>query len=274
MSQLDIHGLAAELLAAHDQAKCVTPPGIRDGRFDLQAGYAVAAELVRLRRHAGHRPVGRKIGFTNKAVWSRLGLATPIWAYVYDSTVYYAAHNSATVSLVGMVAPRIEPEIVFKLRSPPPRGHRDPKVILQAVEWMALGFEVVDCHYPDWQFQAADAVADFGLHAALVIGEPGALEDQRTALLAEQLPGFRISLRRDGTIVAEGVGENVMGNPALALGYLADVIRQQPAAEALMAGEVVTTGTLTSALPVRAGETWTAEVTAIELPRLTVAFTK
>ena len=55
---------------------------------------------------------------------------------------------------------------------------------------------------------------------------------------------------------------------------LAGAVGDQPAAEPLSAGEVVTTGTLTSALTVGAGETWAAEVTAIELPRLTLALTK
>lgn len=273
MSPLDIRGLAAELLTSRERSQLLPPPTARDSRFDLQAAYAVAAELVRSRRERGHRPVGRKIGFTNKAIWARLGLATPIWAHIYESTVHHAPHNAAALPLAGMVAPRIEPEIVFKVRSVLPAGAKDPTAILQAVEWMALAFEIVDCHYPDWKFEAADAVADFGLHAALVIGEPRAVEGQGIAQVAAHLHDFRVRLQRDGKTVAEGAGENVLESPALALAYLADVVRSQPAAEPLSAGELVTTGTLTSALSVRAGETWTAEVTVIELPRLTVAFT-
>lgn len=273
MPSLDIHQLAIDLLGAQRQANFYTPPSKRDARFDLQAGYVVAAEMVRLRRQKGYKTVGRKIGFTNKTIWSRLGLDTPIWAHVYESTVHYAAHNLAKLSLAGTVAPRIEPEIVFKLSSPLPYGGTDPKGILEAVEWVALDFEIVDCHYPDWNFKPADAVADFGVHAALVIGEPRALERKKIPLLATQLREFRVSLLRNGETVAEGNGENVLGSPALSLGYLADVLRQQPEAEPLSAGEIVTTGTLTSALPVKPGETWSVEVTGIELPSVTVTLT-
>jgi len=273
MPSLDIQQLAIDLLGAQRQANFYTPPSKRDARFDLQAGYAVAAEIVRLRRQKGYKTVGRKIGFTNKSIWSRLGLDTPIWAHVYDSTVHYAVDNLARLSLLGMVAPRIEPEIVFKLSSPLPYGGTDAKGILEAVEWVALDFEIVDCHYPDWNFKPADAVADFGVHAALVIGEPRALKRTKIPLLATQLREFRVSLLRNGETVAEGKGENVLGSPVLSLGHLADVLRQQPEAEPLSAGEIVTTGTLTSALAVKPGETWSVKVTGIELPSLIVTLT-
>ncbi len=69
-----------------------------------------------------------------------------------------------------MTSPRIEPEIVFKLKRPFAGG--DAAAALEAVEWLALGFEVIDCVYADWKFQPADFLAAYGLHAGLVVGEP------------------------------------------------------------------------------------------------------
>ena len=93
------------------------PPSAREGGLDLDTAYGVEAELVQLRRAAGRKTVGRKVGFANKAMWRVLKLQTLVWAHMYDDTVKYADEGQATLSLRRMVSPRIEPEVVFKLKS-------------------------------------------------------------------------------------------------------------------------------------------------------------
>ena len=48
----------------------------------------------------------------------------------------------------------------------------DAQAALACVEWIAPGFEIVQSHFPDWKFAAADCTAAFGLHGALVVGAP------------------------------------------------------------------------------------------------------
>ncbi len=268
MTKSEITTLAEEFMAVRQHADILTPPSARAIGFDLTAGYAVGAELVRLRREQGWTPVGRKIGFTNLGLWESLGLNSPIWACTYDKTVQYAVHNSATLELSAMASPFIEPEIVFKLGGPLAAGS-SLEAILQAVEWYALGFEVVDCNYPDWTFGPADAVADFGLHAALIVGDTHPVQDLEK--LATQLPDMQVKLLKAGQLVAEGAGRNVLNSPALALGWLANTLQEQGAAP-LTAGEIITTGTLTKALPVHPGEEWATEVVGIDLPPLALRF--
>lgn len=274
MPGFDAGQVAEALLAARSRGVLVTPPSTLHPDFDLQAGYATGAELVRLRRAAGARTVGRKIGFTNRDTWAAFGVDTPIWAHVYDDTLTLWAGNSASVGIAGMALPRIEPEIVFKLKSAPPAGTWDPVALLAAAEWVALGFEIVDCHYPDWRFKPADTLADFGLHAALVVGEPRPVRPDQLEHLAAALSDARVSLLRDGQQVAEGRGRNALGNPALALAYLADRLSRQPWAEPLQPAEVITTGTLTPVLPIAPGEEWAFEAQGLGLPRLTLTITR
>jgi 2-oxo-3-hexenedioate decarboxylase len=68
------------------------------------------------------------------------------------------------------------------------------------------------------------------------------------------------------------VGSNALDHPALALAFLADILVTQPAFDALAAGEVITTGTLTAALPIKAGESWTSEISGLPIAPLTVTF--
>jgi 2-keto-4-pentenoate hydratase len=90
--------------------------------------------------------------------------------------------------------------------------------------------------------------------------------------LAATLASFEATLSRNGELVDSGVGANVLDNPALALGHLARVISEQPDAPDLAAGELVTTGTITNAHPVLAGERWHSDYGALGLEQLTVTF--
>jgi 2-keto-4-pentenoate hydratase len=169
---IDVHALALQLTSAYAERRTLSsPPSSRDG-LDLSTAYAVERDLVLMRRSEGHETVGVKVGFANKAMWRVLKLETLVWAHMYDDTVRYADANVAMLSLAHMISPKIEPEIVFKLKAPPGAGITEAAAALEAVEWLALGFEIIDCPYADWKFQPADFVAAYGLHAALIVGEP------------------------------------------------------------------------------------------------------
>ena len=189
---------------------------------------------------------------------------------MYDDTVTMAAGNSATLSLGSMCSPRLEPEIVFKLRAPIETGEPDPAAVLRSVEWLALGFEIVDSIFADWTFQPPDFVAAFSLHAALVVGDPYPLDAALIASLVDQLSSFRVRLLRNGLPAAEGSGRNCLRSPALCLGVLAAAIAERTPDEPLAAGELVSSGTLAEPQPIAPGETWTASVEGLPLDDLTL----
>ena len=56
------------------------------------------------------------------------------------------------------------------------------------------------------------------------------------------------------------------------LRHLVDILSRDQVNPPLAAGEIVTTGTLTRALPVSAGETWRTELTGVTLDGLCVRF--
>jgi 2-keto-4-pentenoate hydratase len=265
--------VARDLVSAYASCTLVPPPSSTFGSaFDMTAAYAVEAEVTRVRRHAGRTTVGRKVGFANKAMWRILKLETLVWAHMYDDTVQYAANNHATLSITDRCAPRIEPEVVFKLKRRLEPATGDAASILEAVEWLALGFEINDCVFPDWKFRPVDFVAAFGFHAALIVGEPQPLDASAISVLTDQLARFALRLSKNGNPIEEGSGKNALRSPALCLGELASAIARQPGAEPLEAGEMISTGTLTNPHPVAGGEAWHAEVEGIALPSLTLRF--
>jgi 2-keto-4-pentenoate hydratase len=263
--------IAQRLLEAYDKAATVDPISATVEDFDMPAAYAVLDHIAARREHAGWVRVGRKIGFTNATLWDLYGVDRPMWAHVWSETVVHAEGNVAELSLDRFVQPRIEPEVVFKLRTEPPSTD-DPTEVLRAVEWMAPGFEIVHCHFPEWRFTLADCTADFALHGALVVGTPVAVDGDNVDAAAEALPTFELALSRGTAVVDRGVGSNVLGGPAHALTHLIRVLDDGPESSRLTGGELVTTGTLTDAWPIAAGEQWTSDYGRLGLGGLTITF--
>jgi 2-oxo-3-hexenedioate decarboxylase len=226
-------------------------PTEADPGFGLDRAYAVAAEVAALRMARGECPVGRKIGFSNTRIWDEYGVRAPIWGWIWDSTLHPGARE---LPIAHLSEPRIEPELVLRLGRAPEPG-MDLAALETCVEAIAAGFELVQSVYPGWRFRAADTVAAFGLHGALVHGPfvPAA------AGWRGALGDFRVTLLRDGVEADRGDATNVLGaGPLAALRDLVALLAAQPGAPALAPGEIVSTGTLTRALPVARDETWTA----------------
>jgi 2-oxo-3-hexenedioate decarboxylase len=272
---MHIESIARELLEALDRGKTIATNVESKTGFGWEQGYQVGAALLKLRRARGEKPLGRKIGFTNRNIWAEYGATAPIWAHVYDRTVVVAERHRAAISLKGSARPRLEPEIAFMLKAPLPAGITDPVRILERIEWVAPSFEIVDCHFADWKFHSADSAADFALHWRLVVGAPQPILPHEMPALAMQLHDCRVTLKRNGEVRDRGVGANALGHPASALAHLAEVLSRQPQFGPLAAGEIVTTGTLTAALPVRPGETWSSDYEGLPgVTGLTLAFTE
>jgi 2-keto-4-pentenoate hydratase len=119
-----------------------------------------SARIYRRRRQRGETPVGRKIGFTNRTIWPQYGVWAPIWGYVYDSTVVNSDDGTARVAIGHLIQPRIEPEIQLHFARTPPVS-QDEAAILESIDWIAQGFEIVQCRFADWKFNAVDAVTAY-----------------------------------------------------------------------------------------------------------------
>ena len=259
---------AERVLEAFGSRKLISPLSVDNPSLDEDDAYAIALEVYRRRVERGEVAVGRKIGFTNRSVWHAYGISQPVWGYVYDSTAHYAHDGVAAVAVGGLLQPRIEPEIQLHFARTPPVT-RDEEAILRCVDWIAQGFEIAQAPYPDWQFAAADAIAAYAVHGALVVGTPVLVSDIEDC--AEKLRSFSIALLKDGSQRAEGSGSDVLGSPLLAFAHLTDVLSRQSRFPAVRAGEVISTGTLTEAVPVSSGETWSTTISGIELPGLSIS---
>jgi 2-keto-4-pentenoate hydratase len=261
--------MTPELLLRHLDQATPWPAGCG---LELGEAYERALSVRQLRIARGEQPRGYKVGFTNRTIWPRYGVFSPIWGTVWNTTLSFC-DGQGEVPLTGTCEPRIEPECVFGLKATPPaRPTLDD--LLACVEWIAPGFEIVQSHMPGWKFSAADTVADSGLHAKLLVGRKVAVQDlpRDGAAFDAQLAAARVVLSKGEQRIDEGTGANVLDGPLHALSHFVAALRDCPGAADLQPGDVVTTGTWTDAWPVHRGEQWRADFGA-PLASLAVRFT-
>lgn len=259
-----LQALADEVLAAAQAGRPIPLLSTRPEGLSLDQAYAVARYLHQGHLALGHRLVGRKLGLTYPAGWPT-GITAPLWAPLYAHTVQLLSSHEATLAIGAWVAPKLEPEVVFRLRHAP----RSPALgdVLDSIEAVAHGLEIVTSPFPDWTHSPADSIATGACHAALLVA-PWQPLDSLGADPVAALAGFSVPLCCDGQLRATGTPERVMGNPLQALAALVQVLAQQPYAPPLQAGEIITTGTLCAAEPFGAGQIWATQFEGLALRSL------
>jgi 2-oxo-3-hexenedioate decarboxylase len=268
MHEEEAEAIAREALETLESGRQIEPFSLRRPSFTAREAYRVTAALRRLREEDGAASIGRKIGFTNRGIWSEYGVYEPIWGDVYDTTASEIPADGV-IRVSHLPEPRIEPEIMFGLADDLRPGMNE-REILAALAWVAHGFEIVHSIFPGWRFTVADCIADGGLHGALVVGPRRAIHADEREALFEALPSFAIALHRNGEEADTGKGANVLDGPLSALKHLVEVLGSDDLNPPLRAGELVTTGTLTRAFPVTAGEKWSTTLSGIDLPGLAI----
>ena len=261
----DAPGLAAALLEAYDSGRPLAPLSGRIHGFDAATAGRVGHEITARRTARGERRVGRKIGFTNRSIWPIYGVTGPIWGPVWNTTLFEL--SDAPVTLPNLPEPRLEPEIILGLKSAPSAG-MTPDDLAHCIDWVSHGFEIVFSPFPGWKFDVTDCQAGFGLHGALFTGPRLPLTPERAAAL----PNLSITLDDPGGKCLTGHGADVLDGPLHALAHLLDTLATDPQATPLSAGEIITTGTLTDAVPLSPGDTWETRLDGIDLPGAKITF--
>jgi 2-oxo-3-hexenedioate decarboxylase len=263
----DLKIIAKEVVSALDGHHQIAAFSRWPGEPGMADAYALPALLRSAFEARGEKITGRKIGFTNCQMWTVYGVQAPIWGYCTDRTTR-ELRTTPVQSLDAFAEPRIEPEIMFGLGKAPSPA-LDESGLLDCIDWVALGYEIVQSIFPGWKFAAFDTIAANALHGMLLIGPRHPIAPDRDAW-QRQLASFTVELCCNGKLTQTGGGEFVLGSPLLALRHLVELLADDPHNPPLRAGEIISTGTLTLAMPVSAGETWTTRVHGIPLEDITV----
>ncbi|MDR7254220.1 2-keto-4-pentenoate hydratase [Nocardioides sp. BE266] len=219
-------------------------PPVRDliGVDDTGLAYSVQ-QLVNAERVArGSRAVGRKIGLTSPAVQQQLGVDQPDFGVLFDDMAFA---DGDTVPFGRLLQPKVEGEIAFVLVDDLAEGSLELPQVRAAVAYAVPAVEIVDSRVQGWDITFADTVSDNASSGLYVLGE------SRASLEAFEPAEAEMTLEVDGSEVSSGNGRACLGDPLLALQWLARTARDL--GDPLLAGQVVLSGALGPMVAVSAG---------------------
>ncbi len=177
--------LGDELFAALRGRRTLAPLTARHAKITVEDAYRISLHMLRRREAEGERVIGKKIGVTSLAVQEMLGVFQPDFGFLTDPM---RCEDGASVSLAGagLIQPRAEGEIAFMLKADLHGPGVTRENVLDATEWVAPCFEIVDSRIADWKIRIQDTVADNASCGVFVVGAqhvaPRALDRQLTAV--------------------------------------------------------------------------------------------
>lgn len=237
MTTWDVSSVAEELLRCEAERRDRDKFTDEWPELDLATGYEIQTETLRRRLARGESITGVKLGLTSKAKQERMGVDTPLVAWVTDTMVLAPGDS---VPQAALIHPRLEPEIVFVMKDRLEGPGVTAEDALQAVGRVHGGAEVIDSRYRDFKFTAADVVADNASSGAYVLGDESFAVDE-IDLVAEA-----VDVVVDGEVVHSGTGGDVLGHPAAALALAVNDLAARGLA--IEPGWVVLTGGITDAV--------------------------
>lgn len=240
----------------------------------VEDAYEIAERIGDIRTAEGETIIGRKFDYLNDvSPDSHRKAQLPFWGWLYDSSVHFMENSEGFFSLKEMVQPRIEAEVIFRLGKEPPEKATIGQ-LADCIEWMAHGIEVTAYPFNDSSRNLIDAVAGFGMHGALLVGEPKIVSEGSRKSLADVLECASMSLARGEVVQTAGFGSDSFSNPLHGLQTLQQLLSQQPRFSSLKAGDIIASGSWTKPVDVRPGDVWLSAISGLPLPGLIVEFTE
>lgn len=202
---------------------------------------------------SGRRLVGRKIGLTAKTVQHQLGVDQPDYGALFADR---AIADGGTISLPGLVAPRVEAEVAFVLDRDLDVDSPNVADVVAATAFVLPALEIVDSRIRDWDITIVDTIADNASSGLFVLGgTPTKLENV-------DLRAITMTLRRgDAGEVSQGKGTACLGNPVNAVVWLADTMVR--AGTPLRAGDIILSGALGPMAAVTEPSTYEADLSSL-----------
>ena len=248
---LEKNQIAAASRTLHDHWRAGTKLanlGVSQRPRDRAEGYAIQAAIEGF---SAARLFGWKIAATSEAGQKHINVDGPMAGRILVETVL---PDGGTASMAGNEMRVAEPEFAFRMQAdlPPRSAPYSVQQVLDAVGSLHPAIEIPDSRFADFvSAGAAQIIADNACAHLFVLGA-ATPSNWRALDLVEQKPV--IELRGKQYV---GHGRNVLGDPRIALAWLANELSQLGVT--LRAGEVVTTGTCHPPLPIQSGDLFEAD---------------
>jgi 2-keto-4-pentenoate hydratase len=238
--------IALRIIEAYRTGVGLAP--VRSEVNGVPAAYQVQQEAVAVWRQQGRRVAGAKIGLTAKAVQEQLGVGEPDFGMLFADMIL---KNGARVARGAVMQPRVEAEIAFVMKPDLAGSHITPEAVIAATDYVVPAIEICGSRIADWNIHIEDTIADNASSGLVVVG------DVRRKPVLDELAGVAMALRHNDAPAGEGRGSACLGNPAIAVAWLAEALTRFGGK--LRAGDLVISGALSRMVPVEPGSRFVAE---------------
>jgi 2-keto-4-pentenoate hydratase len=252
MEAARIQGYAGQLYQAERYRRAIAPLTEQDDSITVDDAYRIQAWNVKTVLAMGHAISGKKIGLTSPGIQKQMGVDQPDYGHLYAAM----ERQDRKINTAVLIQPKIEGEIAFILKEDLAGGSITREDVIRATDYVVAAFEIVDSRIADWKIKLEDTIADNASSGRYVLGaarvRPGGVDFPRVAMRF---------FKNQGELIDEGLGEAVMGDPCLAVAWLAN--RLQAYGVSLKAGEVVLSGAFTAAATAARGDSFRAEFSGL-----------
>jgi 2-keto-4-pentenoate hydratase len=211
---------------------------------DRAEAYAAQEGLLRA---SGQQSVGWKIAATSIAGQKHINVPGPLAGRLLETRVLPDGMPGLLANNLMMVA---EAEFAFRIGRDLPLRDRKYTVeeVVEAASDLHPTIEIPDSRFREFTTVGSEQlIADAACAGWFFVGDP-APESWRDIDLANH----RASVYKNGKLVATGSGAAVLGDPRVALTWLANEVAEF--AGGLREGELVTTGTCVVPVPIMPGD--------------------
>ncbi|MBZ0218437.1 MAG: 2-oxo-hepta-3-ene-1,7-dioic acid hydratase [Fimbriimonadaceae bacterium] len=237
LSPSDIASAADRLFEAEKTRTQIALLSIAHPGMTMDDAYAVQAALVKLKKAAGRKVIGWKIGLTSKAMQYALNIDIPDSGVLFDDMVF---DDGGTVPADRFIQPRIEAEIAFVMKT----GLAGPNVtiddVLAATDYIMPSLEILDTRIlrtdpvSGKPRTIVDTISDNAANAGIVTGGTPVRPDD------VDMRWIGAIVTRNGEVEETGLGAGVLNHPARGIAWLAN--RLADYGEAIQEGQVVLSG--------------------------------
>jgi 2-keto-4-pentenoate hydratase len=259
MDRKRIEAYAQALFDAEHTCLPIPPFTEKDPSFDVDMAYAVQLVNVNRALSMGHQISGKKIGLTSLGMQQQLGVGEPDYGHLFAAMDCADGRIQSDV----LIQPKIEAELAFVLKKDLRGGNVTEADVAAATDYVVGAFEIVDSRVADWRIKLPDTVADNASSGRYVLGQT-CLAPQEVDLTAVEMKLYKLDTiggadEGKSTLIGEGVGAAVLGNPLSAVAWLANKLWGYGVA--LETGEVVLSGAFSAAPAAQKGDVFRAEFT-------------
>ncbi|WP_026690942.1 2-keto-4-pentenoate hydratase [Alteribacter aurantiacus] len=239
---MDLREIARHIDEHQQQGKEMDKVTLSNPSLNVEDAYQIQRMCIEEAENRGNKVIGWKMGLTSVAKQKMVGVDEPI----YGRLTSEMEMDTSSLSMEGLIHPKVEPELAFILKKDLKGDHIKPRDVWMATECVLPAIEVIDSRYRNFSFTLEDVVADNASSTKFLLG------DQAYSPYEKSWDQMGVTIIKNGEVQHEGVGSDVLGHPVRSVAELVNMLHKEDIG--LKAGMVVLAGGFTEAVNVEEGD--------------------